>query len=83
MIEKHDPKEILGPVLKESNKEFEKGLKLLLDSHEKNRLEALAAWPGELTDPDKAFTINNYKDSLDERNKKLLEELKERFADDK
>ena len=82
MVEKHDTKNTLTPIIKKSEDEFNEGLRLLLKQREESKLNELAAWPGELSDPDKALTTEGLSKALSEKNKKLLEELKQRFEDE-
>lgn len=83
MVKKHNPKKTLAPIIRQSEKEFNEGLKVLLQEHSTSQLDALARWPGELTDPDFAKTKDALGQSLAEKNERLLEELRKRFAEEK
>ncbi|MET0063567.1 MAG: hypothetical protein ABW176_14855 [Candidatus Thiodiazotropha endolucinida] len=70
---------LLKPVLDKGDEAFMEGLKAILDEHHQEDLQALASWPGELSDPDHPRMISAFEKSVADRNQKLLNELKERF----
>jgi hypothetical protein len=69
--------------LEKSDDRLGAGLTLLLDARAEESLDKFRAWPGELSDEDFPRKVALFRQELEERNKAIIEGLRQKFKDDR